>query len=47
MRNNGTNAEPIQTTVYDDAGKAMGISLRRVERNAYFSFIKGILIENR
>ena len=41
LRNNGTNTEPIQTTVYDDAGKAMGISLRRVERNAYFTFIKG------
>ena len=27
--------------MYDDAGKAMGFSLRRVERNAYFSFIKG------
>ena len=41
VRNNGSNAEPIQTTMYDDAGKAMGFSLRRVERNAYFSFIKG------
>ena len=41
VRNNGSNAEPIQTTMYDAAGKAMGFSLRRVERNAYFSFIKG------
>ena len=40
VRNHSDNAEPIQTTLYDDAGKAMGFSLRRVERNAYFSFIK-------
>ena len=39
--NCGDNAESIQTTLYDAAGKAMGFSLRRVERNAYFSFIKG------